>query len=62
MSIPAAAATSNGQYAIYAYDETTGVGIGSNPGTLSGTSITFSPAGGPVTLEAHKYLFLLTLR
>ena len=62
VSIPVAAAARKGQYAIYGYDETLGMGIGSNPGSMNGTSITFSPGFGPVTLDAHTYLFLLTVR
>jgi hypothetical protein len=62
VSIPAAAATGRGQFALYGYDETTGIGIGWNPGTQVGTSITFSRGLGPVTLDAHMYLFLLTLQ
>lgn len=59
--IPSAPSPDGGTFSEYVYDVTAGIAEGSNPGTLSGTTISFGIGLGPVTLLAnHTYLIILT--
>ncbi len=61
ITIPATIPTSGRSLYEYGYDLTKGIGIGINPGTVSGTSIVFRSGGGPVTLTADTYLLVLVI-
>jgi hypothetical protein len=61
ITIPPAVPTAGHSFGEYGYDLTTGVAEGWNPGTVAGTSITFEPGLGPVTLTDHTYLMILVM-
>ncbi len=60
--IPPTVPTSGHSFDEYGYDLTNGTQLGSNPGTVNGTSITFAPGFGPVTLTDDTYLYVLMMR
>lgn len=61
ITIPSATAANGRTFSEYGYDVTAGVAEGYNPGTVSGTTISFGAGFGPVTLLAnHTYLIILT--
>jgi hypothetical protein len=59
--IPPVVPTAGHSFGAYGYDLTTGVAEGWNPGTVAGTTITFGPGLGPVTLTGHTYLMILAM-
>jgi hypothetical protein len=61
ITIPASIPTAGHTFAEYGYDLTTGNGTGSNPGVVNGTTITFSPGLGPVTLLDHRFVMTLVM-
>jgi hypothetical protein len=59
ITIPSSLSTAGHTFAVYGYDLTTGVAMGNNPGIVNGTTITFSPGVGPVTLTTDTYAYVL---
>lgn len=62
VTIPAGLAVAGHTLEIVGFDRTTNVAIGINPGSVAGTTVTFSPGLGPVTLTPHTFEFVLTVR
>jgi hypothetical protein len=63
ITIPSSIASGSDTFSEYGFDLTKAVGEGSNPGAISGRTISFAPGPGPVTLLAnHTYLIVLTMQ
>ncbi len=63
ITVPTSVVTAGHTFSEYGYDLTNSVGEGYNPGNINGTTISFSPGLGPVTLLAnHSYLTILAMQ